>query len=254
MCCATRFTSSETRARWRPTCIGRAALGRFPACSSSMAEHGGWARGPIWPRLRTDWPSTDTSPWRSTTGSRRQYKFPAQIHDCQAAVRWMRSHASEFKIDPARIGGFGYSAGGHLVALLGTLDDDELREPGIPANAPSARLQRRCRGRCAVRLSSSSRRQRANRVLARRHTATKPDEYRDASPASFITADDPPMFFFHGQQDMLVPVESPHRMVKLLKGARRDGGNVRREGRRPHSGAVRSRCAGAWPGICGSSI
>ena len=65
------------------------------------------------------------------------YKFPAQIYDCQAAVRWMRSHASELKIDPTRIGGFGYSAGGHLVALLGTLDEKELREPGIPANAPS---------------------------------------------------------------------------------------------------------------------
>src|SRR4051812_4380356 len=69
------------------------------------------------------------------------YKFPAQIYDCQAAVRWMRAHASELKIDPARIGGFGYSAGGHLVALLGTLDDKELREPGLPPNAPSARLQ-----------------------------------------------------------------------------------------------------------------
>ena len=46
-----------------------------------------------------------------------------------------------------------------------------------------------------------------------------PNEYRDASPASFITADDPPMYFFHGQQDLLVPVESPTEMVKLLKGA-----------------------------------
>jgi pimeloyl-ACP methyl ester carboxylesterase len=44
-----------------------------------------------------------------------------------------------------------------------------------------------------------------------------PNEYRDASPASFITADDPPMYFFHGQQDLLVPVASPTEMVKLLK-------------------------------------
>ena len=47
----------------------------------------------------------------------------------------------------------------------------------------------------------------------------KPIEYRDASPASFITADDPPMYFFHGQQDLLVPVASPTEMVKLLKDA-----------------------------------
>ena len=68
------------------------------------------------------------------------HKFPAQIYDCQAAVRWIRSHAVQLKIDPARIGGFGYSAGGHLVALLGALDDKELREPGIPVDAPSTRL------------------------------------------------------------------------------------------------------------------
>ncbi len=68
-------------------------------------------------------------------------KFPAQINDCQAAVRWMRSHASEFKIDPDRMGGFGYSAGGHLAALLGTLGDNDLREKGVPKGAPSARLQ-----------------------------------------------------------------------------------------------------------------
>jgi hypothetical protein len=35
--------------------------------------------------------------------------------------------------------------------------------------------------------------------------------------ANFITADDPPMYFFHGQQDLLVPVESPTEMVKLLR-------------------------------------
>ncbi len=63
--------------------------------------------------------------------------FPAQIYDCQAAVRWMRTHASEFKIDPQRIGGFGYSAGGHLVALLGTLDDDDFKEASVSADAPT---------------------------------------------------------------------------------------------------------------------
>ncbi len=47
----------------------------------------------------------------------------------------------------------------------------------------------------------------------------KPDAYRDASPASYIKAGDPPMFFFHGKQDLLVPVESPTHMVELLKNA-----------------------------------
>src|SRR4051794_30454997 len=147
------------------------------------------------------------------------YKFPAQIHDCQAAVRWMRSHASELKIDPTRIGGFGYSAGGHLVTLLGTLDDKELREPGLPANAPSARLQVVVAGGapCDFRALPGDSERVAFWLGGTRDKL--PNEYRDASPASFITADDPPMYFFHGQQDMLVPVESPTQMVKLLNGA-----------------------------------
>ena len=44
--------------------------------------------------------------------------FPAQIHDCKAGIRWLRAHAGEYGYDPNRIGVFGRSAGGHLVALL----------------------------------------------------------------------------------------------------------------------------------------
>ena len=46
--------------------------------------------------------------------------YPAQIEDCKAAIRWLRAHASDYHIDPKHIGVWGASAGGHLVALLGT--------------------------------------------------------------------------------------------------------------------------------------
>src|SRR5262245_13775516 len=46
--------------------------------------------------------------------------FPAQIQDCQAAIRWLRAHAKKYNIDPDHVGVGGASAGGHLVALLGT--------------------------------------------------------------------------------------------------------------------------------------
>lgn len=148
-----------------------------------------------------------------------QYKFPAQIYDCQAAVRWMREHAKELKIDPNHIGGFGYSAGGHLVALLGTLDDKELREKGVPANAPSARLQVVVAGGapCDFRPMPAKSEQLAYWLGGSR--AQRPDEYRDASPANYITADDPPMYFFSGDQDWLVPIISPKLMVTRLKDA-----------------------------------
>ena len=46
--------------------------------------------------------------------------FPAQIQDCKAAIRWLRANADKYHLDPDHIGVWGASAGGHLVALLGT--------------------------------------------------------------------------------------------------------------------------------------
>src|SRR5262249_8742983 len=45
--------------------------------------------------------------------------FPAQIQDCQAAIRWLRANAKKYNIDPNRVGVGGASAGGHLAALVG---------------------------------------------------------------------------------------------------------------------------------------
>lgn len=144
------------------------------------------------------------------------HKFPAQLDDCRAAVRWLRENAGEFKLDPSRIGGFGYSAGGQLVALLGTIDDGDYREPDVKANAPSARLQAVVAGGapCDFRVLAEDSTRLAYWLGGTR--AAKPDAYRIASPAAFVSSDDPPMFFFHGTRDLLVPAHSPQRMVSLL--------------------------------------
>lgn len=144
------------------------------------------------------------------------HKFPAQLDDCRAAVRWLREHSSELKLDGTRMGGFGYSAGGQLVALLGTLDDREHREAGVRDDAPSARLQAVVAGGapCDFRVLAADSNRLAYWLGGTR--AAKPDAYRIASPAAFISSDDPPMFFFHGERDLLVPARSPQRMVALL--------------------------------------
>jgi acetyl esterase/lipase len=148
-----------------------------------------------------------------------QDKWPAQIYDCEAAVRWMRAHASQYKIEPNRIGAYGYSAGGHLVALLGVLKDDELREPGVAADAPSARVQVVLAGGAPCDFSSLPPDSDRLAYWLGGTPADKPDAYRDASPAHYVTSDDPPMFFFHGDSDELVPIRSPQKMVEQLRSA-----------------------------------
>ena len=48
-------------------------------------------------------------------------KFPAQIEDCREAVKWIRANSAVYHVDPGKLGAIGYSAGGHLVCLLGTI-------------------------------------------------------------------------------------------------------------------------------------
>ena len=48
-----------------------------------------------------------------------KYQFPAAVHDCKAAVRWLRLNAIKYNVDPKRIGVTGGSAGGHLAQFLG---------------------------------------------------------------------------------------------------------------------------------------
>lgn len=149
-----------------------------------------------------------------------KHKFPAQFEDCQTAVRWMRDNAAKYLIDPLRVAGYGYSAGGHLVCLLGASSS----APG--ANAPrqeddhaAMRLQAVVAGGapCDFRQLPAE-----NEALAYWLGGTRgqfPETYRLASPASFVSADDPPVFFFHGEQDRLVPRQSPARMMERLRHA-----------------------------------
>ena len=60
--------------------------------------------------------------------------FPAQIHDCKSAIRWLRAHAKEYGYSAEKIGVAGISAGGHLVGLLGTSGDVKELEGDVGGN------------------------------------------------------------------------------------------------------------------------
>ena len=146
-----------------------------------------------------------------------QSQFPAQIEDCKAAVRWMRSEAAKWKIDPAHIGACGYSAGGQLVALLGTTDArDGLEGIADPENQPSTRLQAVAAGGAPCEFRTLPPELDFLSFWLGGSRGERPQQYVLASARAFVTSDDPPMFLFHGAEDDLVPVESPKAMRESL--------------------------------------
>ena len=58
------------------------------------------------------------------------HKFPAQIDDCRAAIKWIRNNANKYKVDTSKLGVIGYSAGGHLATLLGTTGEEPNEQNG----------------------------------------------------------------------------------------------------------------------------
>ncbi len=149
-----------------------------------------------------------------------KYKFPAQIHDCKAAVRWIRKNAATYKVDSNCLGGIGYSAGGHLIALLGTSDSNDGLEGPMPKNERqiSTRLQAVAvgGGPCNFDWIADESNSLAYWLGASR--AADPEIYRQASPTSFITKDDPPFCFYHGSSDRIVPSHSAEAMHQMLLG------------------------------------
>lgn len=149
-----------------------------------------------------------------------RFAFPAQIEDCKTAIRWMRSNAAKYRIDSEQIAGFGYSAGGHLVALLGATDPTcGLEGSDAEPNCPSTRLQAVVAGGapCDFRWLPADNPRLSFWLGGTR--AEKPEMYKLASPLSFVSGDDPPMFFYHGERDHLVPAVSPRVMVARLTSA-----------------------------------
>lgn len=128
-----------------------------------------------------------------------QHLFPAQLEDTQLALRWMQVHASDYRMRPERIGAFGYSAGGHLAAMLGTLSPGDAltstpRVAAVVAGGTPSDLRKFPGGKLVPQLLGTS-------------LQKNPELFRQASPVAHISPDDPPFFIYHGGSDLLVSVD-----------------------------------------------
>lgn len=144
-------------------------------------------------------------------------KFPDQLEDCRDAVRWMRRHGTDYKIDRDRIGAYGYSAGGHLVSLLAVTEDGS--ETGADDEKISTRVQCVIAGGAPCDFEWLPQDSNVLAYFLGGSRQARPEVYRDASPTTFASPDDPPTFFFHGEQDTLVPRSAATALMKRLQGA-----------------------------------
>jgi acetyl esterase/lipase len=148
-----------------------------------------------------------------------QYPFPAQIEDVKCAVRFLRAHAEQYNLDSEEIGVWGGSAGGHLVALLGTSNGVSGWEVGEYLDQSSdvqAVVDMFGPADLSVEFDSSNFKT-ARDVFG----ATSPDDPKlaAASPVTYIDAGDPPFLILHGNQDAVVPLEQSQSLLQKLQAA-----------------------------------
>ncbi len=149
-------------------------------------------------------------------------KFPAQVHDGKAAIRFLRGSAAKFGIDAERVGIAGSSAGGHLAALIGVTNNHPALEGNVgdyddqssavhaivdyygPTNFMTILKQSTPHG-LSVRVPA------LDRLIGGRPEAV-PELARLASPVEHVGPGDPPLFMFHGDQDPQVPINQSHEL------------------------------------------
>ena len=131
-----------------------------------------------------------------------KHKFPAQIEDCRSAVKWIRKNANKYKVDASKLGVIGYSAGGHLATLLGTTGEG----PSEQNENSDMRIQAVVAGGAPTDFRWMPDKGKWAKYWMGGDLDSVPEKFRLASSAAFVDAKDPPVFFFHGTKDTLVPM------------------------------------------------
>jgi len=149
--------------------------------------------------------------------------FPAQIEDCKAAIRWLRANAEKYRLDPKHVGVWGASAGGHLVALLGTSGDVKELEGNGGDLAQSSRVQ------CVVdwfgptdftKMGSSHDDANAPEAkLIGGPVQENKEKSARANPITYVSKDSAPFLIMHGEEDKVVPIGQSELLDEALRKA-----------------------------------
>jgi acetyl esterase/lipase len=135
-----------------------------------------------------------------------RYHYPEPILDGYRSVRWVRSHAAEYKVAPDRIGMWGFSAGGHLVGMVGTHFDDGNPQAADPIDRISDRPDFVISSYGALTLRTGVARDGA--LSSFFANPPSPEVLKDVSPDLHVTPRTPPFFLYATTPDQSVPVLS----------------------------------------------
>jgi len=156
--------------------------------------------------------------------------FPAAVHDCKTAIRWLRAHAKEYSISPDKIGITGFSSGGHLAVLLGTSGGDSFLEGKGDYQSFSSRVQAVVDHFGPTNFLKMNDTELADRM---NHFAEDSPESlflggplrekanlaRLANPIMYVDAEDPPVLIGHGEKDGMVIINQSELLYEALKEA-----------------------------------
>ncbi|MCU0427152.1 MAG: alpha/beta hydrolase [Candidatus Kapabacteria bacterium] len=170
-------------------------------------------------------------------------RFPTQLHNCKAVIRWIRANAARFKIDTTKIGVWGEGAGGHLAALLGCSGDVKTATSGDVtieiegAVGPYIGFSSRVHAvvdlygptdflkmddapveDCATPIIHSQPTS-PEALLMGAAIKTIPDKVKLANPIFYVTPDDPPFLIQHGTVDCNVPPNQSELLDEALNKA-----------------------------------
>ena len=188
-----------------------------------LVHGGGWSRGDKG-GSSTPGDSADITPWFGLLNDAKftwfsinyrlapQNRWPACLEDVQAAIRWVKAHAADYKGDPRRIVLFGHSAGGHLVCLAATLAGDDTRVQAVVGFAPVTDHEQDLVQRGGLSTSLQN--------LLNQPKEVTPESramLHEISPINHVKAGLPPFLIVQGDADKTVPYQQSLNFIARLK-------------------------------------
>jgi acetyl esterase len=142
-----------------------------------------------------------------------KHHFPAPVEDVETAIRWVKAHARQYKVDPQRIALAGESAGAHLIAMATVQAKPDTQVAAvIPFYGPFD-LEQLARAKSNERAAQAV----LGLVGASELNEEAFQRLRKASPIHYVRREAPPFLLIHGTADRLVPYEQSVKLCEKLK-------------------------------------